>query len=170
MSRAGWVQIPGTHEFSYKGRSYRNMARFERPCATCGENFPIFVTQKVADGGASSNNFGMKNCEKHRLRRVQHDGRDLGAPAHITGFARVTVENGKYITEQAAPGTLAEELERLRTANVTMKAELDNLYPVHKETFEKLQVVEAENVALKARLAQYELPAALAQQNKMPWS
>jgi len=46
------------------------------------------------------------------------------------------------------------ELSDLRTANVTMKAELDGLYERVKVQFEEIQV-------LRASLAKYELPAAL---------
>jgi hypothetical protein len=50
-----------------------------------------------------------------------------------------------------------EDLERLRMANATMTEELGYLYAELKE--------------LKARLAKYELPAAMAQtaEEKMPW-
>ena len=162
MSRGHWIQIPGTHEFAYKGRTYRNMARFERPCATCGDNFPIFVTHKVADGGASSNNFQLKNCEKHRMKRVPFNGEaSAAAPSDkpATGFPRTTVQNGKYVTENA----VADEIDQLRMANNVMKEELDGLYTRNKELFAEIQV-------LKAQLAKYELgPAMAAMQNKMPW-
>lgn len=47
------------------------------------------------------------------------------------------------------------ELEKLRMINVTMKGELDGLYARDAEHFAEIQ-------SLKARLAQYELPAAMA--------
>ena len=46
------------------------------------------------------------------------------------------------------------EVETLRTANVTMREELTGLYASNKELFDELQIA-------KAKLAQYELPAAL---------
>ena len=48
------------------------------------------------------------------------------------------------------------EVDTLRTANVTMREELTGLYATNKELFDELQVC-------KAKLAQYELPAALGQ-------
>jgi hypothetical protein len=48
----------------------------------------------------------------------------------------------------------ATELSKLRTANVTMAEELTGLYERNRLQFEEIQV-------LKARLAKYELPAAL---------
>lgn len=63
-----WTREDGTHVLEYKGRTYKNMVLFSRPCATCGEKFGIHVTEQVADGRASSNNFALKNCEKHRQR------------------------------------------------------------------------------------------------------
>jgi hypothetical protein len=98
--RADWDRMPGTCEISNgKGKVYRGMVRFERPCATCGERFGIHVTQSTADGEAHNSGFGLRNCEKHRMKMV---------PAGI--------------------GVSVDAAEKLRTANVTMKEELTGLY------------------------------------------
>lgn len=67
-SRDAWTREFGTHERTLKGKTYRNLVQFIRPCATqgCGSRFSIYVTQAVADGHKSNNNFGLKNCELHR--------------------------------------------------------------------------------------------------------
>lgn len=110
-----------------KGKTYKNLSEFMRPCATCGEPFSIFVTGKIASGHADSNSFGLKNCEKHRRNKA------------------------------------GSELDAVTMANSVMKEELAGLYVRNKDLFAEVQV-------LKARLAVYELPAAMAAQaGKMPW-
>lgn len=44
----------------------KNLVEFTRPCVSCGKPFAILVTEKIADGHADSNSFGLKNCEEHR--------------------------------------------------------------------------------------------------------
>lgn len=98
--RIGWERMPGIHEVDNgKGKIYRGLVRFERPCATCGERFGIYVTQGTADGETRNSSFGLRNCEKHRMKMV--------APS---------------------AGMPAGEAEKLRTANATMKEELTGLY------------------------------------------
>jgi hypothetical protein len=60
-----------------KGKRYPKLVPFTRPCATCGQNFSIFVTEKIADGHADSNSFGLKNCEDHRRNRTAADNTEL---------------------------------------------------------------------------------------------
>lgn len=62
------------------------------------------------------------------------------------------------------PASDLGEIDTLRTANVTMREELQGLYERVKTQFEELQVI-------KARLATYELAPAMAAQAqiKMPW-
>lgn len=47
-------------------KSYKRLTEFSRPCATCKAPFSIYVTERIAEGLADSNNFGLKNCEAHR--------------------------------------------------------------------------------------------------------
>lgn len=47
-------------------KKYPRLTEFSRPCATCKKPFSIYVTEKIAEGLADSNNFGLKNCEEHR--------------------------------------------------------------------------------------------------------
>lgn len=54
---------------------HRNLVEFSRPCATCGVVFSIFVTQRIASGMADTNNFGLRNCEKHRRSCVQNNSK-----------------------------------------------------------------------------------------------
>lgn len=121
--RSEWTErVDGGH-VKIKNRTYPNLVEFSRPCVTCQKLFSIFVTKKIADGLADSNNFGLKNCEEHRRKAVTSD----------------------------------MQTEQLRMVNNVMKDELAGLY--------------AQVKGLNARLAQYELPAAMAAQAqmKMPW-
>lgn len=52
-----------------KGREYKNLVEFSRPCVTCDKPFSIFVTSKIANGHADSNSFALKNCPEHRRNR-----------------------------------------------------------------------------------------------------
>lgn len=121
--RKDWVRDTTTDEHKVGNRTYKNLVRFSRSCATCAQPFSIFVTTKIADGNADSNSFGLRNCEKHRR------------------------------THGIDP--------EMAMANTIMKAELDGCY-------EQIKY-------LKARLALYELPAAMhalagnGTQIKMPW-
>lgn len=49
-----------------RGKNHPKLTEFTRACKTCGEPFSIFVTAKIADGLADSNNFALVNCELHR--------------------------------------------------------------------------------------------------------
>ena len=58
-------------------RSYKRLTEFSRPCATCKHPFSIFVTEKIAEGLADSNNFGLRNCEIHRRGAAPIDSEEL---------------------------------------------------------------------------------------------
>lgn len=67
--RTGWIKgTSGTKVL--KGRTYKDLTEFSRPCATCNQPFSIFVTSKIAMGHADSNSFGLKNCEDHRKNKT----------------------------------------------------------------------------------------------------
>lgn len=69
--RAGWERMPGLHEIhNGKGKVYRKMVRFEHTCKTCTEPFGIYVTEHCADNEGHNSNFGLRNCEKHRMKMV----------------------------------------------------------------------------------------------------
>lgn len=113
--RAGWERMPGTHDIDNgKGKTYRGLVRFERPCATCRVPFGIFVTQGTADGEARNSSFGLRNCEKHRMKMV--------APGAGMPF---------------------DEAEKLRTANATMKEELTGLYARNSALHSENEVLKA---------------------------
>lgn len=88
--------------------------------------------------GLVNSSFGLRTCQKHR-----------GEKPGVGGVP--------------APG----EFDALRTANATMREELDGLYVRLREVFEELQVC-------KAKLSAYELQPAMAAikceaVQKLPW-
>lgn len=74
--RSEWTRGP-TGPQTIKGANYKNLTEFKRPCVACGELFSIFVTQKIANGHADSNSFGLKNCEAHRRNRPPADTNEV---------------------------------------------------------------------------------------------
>lgn len=63
--RTGWTRGE-TGATRIGTKTYKRLVEFSRPCVTCQKLFSIFVTEKIAEGLADSNNFGLKNCEQHR--------------------------------------------------------------------------------------------------------
>lgn len=138
--RAGWERMPGTHDINNgKGKTYRGLTRFERPCATCQERFGIYVTSYVADGVGYNTSFGLRNCEKHRMKMVA-----------------------------AGSTASSDELEKLRMANKCMKEELDPLYARNTALFAEVQILKAENSTLRNKFAPYELQPAMERQAALP--
>lgn len=72
QDRSAWIRGP-SGPTTIGTRKYNNLTKFTRACATCGEPFSIYVTQRIADGQADSNNFALKNCEAHRQSRRAPD-------------------------------------------------------------------------------------------------
>ncbi len=88
---------------------------------------PFSIFTRANGSGVVNSSFGLRTCQSHRGERPGA----VGTPA--TG-----------------------EVEGLRTANATMREELDGLYSVVRD--------------LRERLSKYELgPAMAAQAGKMPW-
>lgn len=74
--RTGWIRgSDGPH--TIRNKTYKHLTQFTRACATCGQPFSIFVTPRVANGQADSNNFGLRNCEKHRGHGPAIDAHEL---------------------------------------------------------------------------------------------
>lgn len=91
--RTEWERVT-TGTVRIKGKEYKNLVEFRRPCQSCGELFSVYVTGKIANGHADSNSFGLKNCDKHRRNKT-------GA------------ENDEVETLRTANATMAEELRGL---------------------------------------------------------
>jgi hypothetical protein len=68
QDRSAWSRVAEGPKY-LRGRDYSHLIEFRRLCSTCGEPFSIFVTHRIADGGADTNSFGLVNCDAHRRTR-----------------------------------------------------------------------------------------------------
>lgn len=142
---AGWT---GGHALTKWWRgAYVHLYTLRKPCAECGGEMRIDVTRDALEGKVKNAGLHLKRCAKCRAisraagssSRPKIAGQEPFIPAAVT----------------------AEELEQLRTANATMREELDTVH--------------AENRELRRRLSSHEGPTlaeALRMQAtlvKMPW-
>lgn len=108
--RDPWQREPGAHDIERGGKKYRNLALYTRPCATCGTRFGIYVSQSVADGHKSNNNFGLKNCEQHRTSAVDKADATALRTANATMREELT---GLYARNKAIFEELQQSKARL---------------------------------------------------------
>jgi hypothetical protein len=85
QDRSAWTRVAEGPKY-IRGRDYSHLIEFRRPCSTCGEPFSIFVTRRIADGGADTNSFGLVNCDAHRRARK-------GSAAPLQTMAELREEN-----------------------------------------------------------------------------
>ena len=111
----------------YWGGNYVHLYRVARPCATCGAEISLDVTKGALDGSKKNAGLLLRNCPKCRAERK------AGGVGSRGGRSRP-------IAEAAAPVAAVDntELEALRTANATMKEELEGLYAQIKELRQQL--------------------------------
>lgn len=100
---------PGPRKIGKK--TYVNLVEFSRSCATCGKPFSIHVTAKIANGGADSNSFGLKNCLEHRR----------GGPKDTTELDQLRMANN--VMREELDGLYARDKE-LFAENQVLKARL----------------------------------------------
>lgn len=120
-----------------------------RACAQCGGKMRIDVTKAALDGTAKNAGLHLKRCATCRAA-----AKALGTNSRPKVEGEATPRPAASRQDTIQPN----DAEQLRTANATMKDELDGLYAQTKE--------------LRERLAKYELPAAMeavANGAKMPW-
>lgn len=109
--------------------NYIHLYRVTQPCVTCGVEISIDVTRHALDGSKKNAGLLLRNCPKCRAERK------AGGPGSRGGTSR-PVANGSapvQTTIAAVPAEIMQELETLRTANATMKEELEGLYVQLKE-------------------------------------
>lgn len=129
----------------WRGR-FVHLYTLRRPCAQCGQEMRIDVSKAALDGTAKNAGLHLKRCAKCRA-----ETKALKASSRPKVEGEPTPAALKHAFEASAD-------ETLRTANATMRAELEGLY--------------AQNKELRERLAKYELaPAmeAVANGHRMPW-
>lgn len=114
---AGWTYDKPVNKW-FQGQ-FRNAHRLTRACPTCSETIVLDVTTKALEGKATNHGLSLRRCKKCRTALK------AGSEAYAVRKAAVV----------AAPVTAPvnnEELEALRTANATMKEELEALYAENK--------------------------------------
>ena len=148
---------------------YLHLYRLRKNCAQCGKEMIIDVTKAAIVGTAKNAGLHLTRCPGCR-----------GASKGEGGTSRPTVKS------EPMPAAGNNELEMLRTANATMKEELEGLYMQIKELREQiLRGGPAPRQAASKPMQEYKLPpepltmaestkriqAALAAKNnvKMPW-
>lgn len=110
--------------------NYIHLYRVTRACATCGAEISIDVTKHALDGSKKNAGLLLRNCPKCRAERK------AGGPGSRGGNSRPTAGVAAPVQVAIAAGMSqisTVELETLRTANATMKEELEGLYMQLKE-------------------------------------
>lgn len=125
--------------------NYVHLYTLRKPCAECGREMRIDVTKAALEGTAKNAGLHLKRCAICR---------DAAKALRTNSRPHVEGQEG----EVALDAAIGDVLATLRTANATMKEELEGVY--------------AQNKELRERLARYELtPAmeAVASGQRMPW-
>jgi hypothetical protein len=125
----GWQR--GEPVTKYWNGDYIHLYRVVRPCATCGAEISLDVTRKALEGTKKNAGLLLRNCPKCRAERK------AGGPGSRGGKSRPAAGDAPVVVQTAIPAEMTEELERLRTANATMKEELEGLYTQLKELRER---------------------------------
>jgi hypothetical protein len=134
----------------YWNGDYIHLYRVMRPCATCGAEISLDVTKKALDGTKKNAGLLLRNCPKCRAERK------AGGVGSRGGKSRpVAGDPPGHVVASSADVT--EELERLRTANATMKEELDGLYVLLKELRQQQPTPTAVPI-VKSAVQPYRLP------------
>ena len=159
-----WTKLENKNSLMQKGTQYRNMQAWSRPCALCHKDFTAYTPgNSPADKPPT-----VTTCEEHR-----------GAPNGISyGWlawdGANVVPGRKMKSDGTAIGVVDEtELNELRAELKGMQELLDEWSAVWKTCHPLLKPYGVTNVsnfamavqAMHARLAAYELPAAMATQS-----
>lgn len=110
--------------------NFIHLYRVTRACATCAAEISIDVTKHALDGSKKNAGLLLRNCPKCRAERK------AGGPGSRGGNSRPTAGVAAPVQATIAAGMSqisTAELETLRTANATMKEELEGLYMQLKE-------------------------------------
>jgi len=118
----GWQGgVPVT---KYWNGDYIHLYRVSRTCASCQAEISLDVTKKALEGKAKNTGLLLRNCPECRKARK------AGGVGSRGGKSRPVAVAGAEAA--AAPVADGAELDALRTANATMKEELEGLYAVIK--------------------------------------
>lgn len=126
---AGWTYDKPVNKW-FQGQ-FRHAHRLHRSCPTCTEMIVIDVTTKALEGKATNHGLALRRCKKCRLALK------AGPQAYAARKDELADKPAQAVVaapvQPAAVAVDNEELEKLRTANATMKEELEGLYMQLKE-------------------------------------
>ena len=181
--------------------SFVHLYRLTKPCAQCGGEITIDVTRAALNGTAKNHGLLLQRCIDCRESSKAHGG--TSRPRISKAAVRATVEAESVTAVTVVDNT---KLEELRTELAEVTRERDEAWEANvngmvergklvreleaiksSDLFKMLQAANAELATLRKRLAQFELPAAMAAQQangfdphkalaeeiakkKMPWS
>jgi hypothetical protein len=161
---AGWTYDKPVNKW-FQGQ-FRHAHRLTRPCPTCTETIVLDVTTKALEGKATNHGLALRRCKKCRLALK------AGPEAYAVRKAEVAPAVAASVVQPAAavqknygnqsPVEIAvgmSELESLRSANATMKEELEGLYAQLKELRGTQAVIEQPAMPVVPKPVQtYKLP------------
>jgi len=136
----------------YWNGDYIHLYRVTRPCANCQAEISLDVTKKALDGTKKNAGLLLRNCPKCRAERK------AGGPGSRGGKSRPVAGEPAVAPVRPAAPVDNEELETLRTANVTMKEELTGLYALNKELREQIAALQPAPVVAPKPVQTYKLP------------
>lgn len=186
---SGWA-YQGEIKKWFQG-TFRNLHALARVCPTCQSEIKINVTAQALTGHATNHGLSLRRCKKCR-EALKTGGVAYEVRKRLGDVAGPHVAEEPAVTGFAKPAMNAddrEELERLRewepsvqralrllqagqpaATMLNIDAVVAGLIKAGEEMVGRYGAVFAENSVLKAKLAKYELPQAMAaMQNKMPW-
>lgn len=133
---AGWTYDKPVNKW-FQG-AFRHAHRLTRPCPTCSDTIVLDVTAKALEGKATNHGLALRRCKT--CRKALKAGPQVYAerkaaiadkPTPVVVQPAVQKDYGNQSPTVIAVGL--SELETLRTANATMKEELEGLYMQLKE-------------------------------------
>jgi len=180
----GWTVEEEVAEVKLGRKKYKNMARVSRPCQTCSKLFEIWVTQKVTEGKAANDSLRLRNCEEHRGAKSAGPGwqwpvdfveghDESGKPnCFAGGFDNANAAIETLMTRSETLFAIVRKLQSVMPAATVLNVEqavtmlIDGGNKLRADAQKNIDMLVVERDALKAKLAAFDLPAAMA---AMPW-
>lgn len=157
-SRDGWAHIADYDSTYIEGKQYKHMREWTKPCAVCGGAIHAF--EKIGTVDANSR-FSNRTCKDHRGL----------LPAIERGFIAWSAEAGAIVAGPSCGigggeiDDIKRERSELRQAVMDLGVTCSQLRQSAEQSRAEYDKAMAENVTLRQRLAQFDLPAAMASLN-----
>lgn len=118
--RTAWEK-GATGPQTINGHTYKNLTRFTRLCAVCGEPFSIFVTAKIAAGQADSNSYpSPQERASHASATITRPGQPRRQPPAVDETAR------RLGRRHVRPRVLRGEARRLNIRTIESATHIRN--------------------------------------------